>query len=192
MKLERMMLQGSLSAWWHEDEDDHDAWAHDGMKMKMIVMAQRIWWPRWRKEDDERGGAKMMMSMAVQIRWWAQRHKEDDDDERNGAIKSWRRTLTMQEQESPTLMEHHLKNVLGTKAWNRKLWALDLLLWMCIWKCCYHVTAALAGQKVLERSFFILVHSTGGQTTVCCWSHVAEWLSVALSSWGPGVRTLCL
>jgi len=25
MKLERMMAQGSLSAWWHEDEDDRDA-----------------------------------------------------------------------------------------------------------------------------------------------------------------------
>jgi len=34
MKLERMMAQGSLSAWWHEDEDDCD-----GAKNMMIVMA---------------------------------------------------------------------------------------------------------------------------------------------------------
>jgi hypothetical protein len=46
-----------------------------------------------------------MMSTAVQKRW----HKDDDDDEHGGAIKIWWRTPTMQEQESPTLMEHHFR-----------------------------------------------------------------------------------
>jgi len=40
-----------------------------------------------------------MMSAAAQRR-------NDDDDERKDAIKIRRRTPTMQEQESPTLMEH--------------------------------------------------------------------------------------
>jgi len=46
-----------------------------------------------------------MMSTAAQKR----QHKDDDDDECGGAIKIWRRTPMMQEQESPTLMEHHLR-----------------------------------------------------------------------------------
>ena len=45
-----------------------------------------------------------MMSAAAQRR-------NDDDDERKDAIKIRRRTPTMQEQESPTLMEHHLRRI---------------------------------------------------------------------------------